>query len=186
MNLKLLARHALHAIPFNIVLGCVILAGGLRLDSVSESALYIWFGLIAAISLFRMIHVRFLLKGGLIRQNGRADYYVFLIGTALTGTIWGLGFVFFAPYLSWDYQQFFLLTLGGLVIGGQSSLSYLHRVYLVYLLPILLPPMLWFYSEFTSSGLVAGTLLLIFTAFMALSALKHRESSQEIVRLRLD
>ncbi len=88
---------------------------------------------------------------------------------ALTGAGWGIGGVvmmFLAPPI---YQVLIAFVLGGMAAGGMPSLSRIFSAYVVFVVPLLLPAILYFALQGTELDLsvaVMGILLLSFLLAM--------------------
>lgn len=169
-----LERIALYYRSLSAAIGAVVvnsaLLAFLLLDTDSETTLLLWFAAIVVLSLGRAVSVYvFNHQNDEQRQrNVRRWYLDMLIGTALSGFIWGAaGWLF---YDSSDMLDQFVLAivLAGMAAGAIVSLSPFREASSVFLALILLPFTLRSIGEQTEAAIVMAIMVLFYLSMLLL------------------
>ncbi len=101
----------------------------------------------------------------------------------MTGLGWGAGAIVMMSLAPPTYQVLIAFVLGGMAAGGMPSLSRIFTVYVVFVVPILLPAIVFFAyqgTELSVSVAVMGTLLLGF-----LLAMGRRQETNIVDSMRI-
>ncbi len=132
--------RGLIALVANLV-NAAILAAALR-DAVPSQALLVWVATMYVVVVIRLVLWRRQRKTGISVDDIDRWARVWLIGTAITGAVWGAaGFSLF-PVQSIGAQDLLLFLIGGMVAGASASMSSFFPAFVAFLVPALAPPIL--------------------------------------------
>jgi signal transduction histidine kinase len=146
LNAAVLSIVLRHEVPTNVLVG--------------------WFGFIACVMLFRIaLYSRY--RTATIDSEGMARIWLkrLMLLTTLTGIGWGVGclvVIIGAPPL---HKVFIAFVLGGMASGGMPSLARIFIIYLLFLIPVLGPSIVyfaWFGGEIGWSMAIMGSVMLAF------------------------
>ena len=96
----------------------------------------------------------------------------FIIGTAISGMVWGTANLFLFPLNSVAHQFLIALMLGGMVAGASGTYSAIMSAFLVYSLPALIPLAIRFFLFADGFSIGVGLVVLVFEFLMIVNA-KH-------------
>ena len=152
-------------------------------QSISLLLLIAWFSLTATVYIGRyyLTHYRFKLDS-LDKENSYRWEMVYLLGTLLSGIIWGMGAYFMLPHVSTLLQAALVLTVGGLVAA--SSVTYSPSRYLgtVFSVPALVPLVAFFFEQQGDEYFYMGFLVLVYLFVMFISnQFMHRLTRRSIM-----
>jgi len=120
-----------------------------------------WFALFSLILIGRYILLRRFL---LIHNKNDFPYqqwrHRFFIGVVVSGIMQGCGAVLLMPYVTTNVQFILHSLLLGLAGGGIAYLSTSLRIYIAYLVTIMLPITIWLFFRDTPDGYILGSLYL--------------------------
>jgi signal transduction histidine kinase len=161
----------------NSVLAAVVL------DSlVSHKLLWIWVAMIVAVSGIRwVIRQRFLraLDSGRYRLLASIS----VIGSLMTGILWGVGATVLFPAVE-TYQLFWAFLIGGMCAGTTSVNSAHMPTVLAFILPASLPLAGRFLTVGSEPLLISGIMILIFASALSLASLRTHRAFGEHIRLQ--
>ena len=135
-QIRLLHRSQLPILAVNVVVSTALLYG--LWDVVSQSTLTTWIALmffVITLRVFSWILYRRTFQPAHAQKYG----LYFVIGTGLTGLLWGVGGVVLFPDQGLEYQLFILFTLVGLGAGSVSSLTTYLPAFFVFFPTSMLP-----------------------------------------------
>lgn len=158
----LLYQRAPYIIPFNVVIGTLVLLW-LTFDKVPQYLVLYWWGALLAVSIVRFIYVLYVLKGKRWESRSIAMRNVFVIGAFITGCIWGASYLIFSPYLSQLHQVFLMLALAGMCSGGLAPMSSLVFCYLCFVIPTFAPTIIAHLTRWTVDNF---TVAIMFSAYL--------------------
>jgi len=149
-------------------------------DHVNNSILFTW---LAVISL--VYGVRFLINHHVLplkRTNSFHWEKTALLGTFLTGLLWGLGSYFMMPANNPLLQAVIVLTVGGLVAAASVTYAPSKTLGTAFNIPALLPLSVFFFQQQGNEYFYMGTLVLIYSTVMFFSnKLMHGVTSKSIL-----
>jgi len=102
---------------------------------------------------------------------------------ALTGIGWGVGGVIMMSMAPPIYEVLIAFVLGGMAAGAMPSLSRAFEAYIVFAIPVLVPPIFFFALQGTEVGIsvaIMGGLLLAF-----LTAMGRRQEDNIVASMRI-
>lgn len=105
-------------------------------------------------------------------------------GVIATGIVWGIGGIVLSPSGDVPHQVFVSFTLGGLCAGAITSLSIDRISILGFVIPALLPNLLFFISEGGAISYGMATMIVLFLCFVVITAIKVGQSLKENILLR--
>jgi signal transduction histidine kinase len=110
---------------------------------------------------------------------------IWMIGTGITGALWGLAGVVLFPQSSVTHQDLLLFVIGGMVAGASASMASFRRAFFAFTLPALLPSIGRLLVEADRTHWAMALLLAIFAAAMSIISQMAGSRMIEAVRLRL-
>ena len=110
----------------------------------------------------------------------------FIIGAALSGTVWGSAGVFLFPAHSTVHQFFIVLMIGGMVAGASGTYSVIMRVFSVYSLPALVPVTIRFFLFADKIHIGIGGMILLFELLMFVNAKRVNATIISSLKLRFE
>jgi len=171
-------------IPVNLVIAGIVAVSLWPLYP--HRTLALWFELfcivIAARSLMRSRYHR----AGDDRETARRWRWLFVLGAAATGCMWGLtGSIFLMTTDTTDYI-FILFVLGGIMAGGiVANAAYLPAMY-AFMVPTILPAIMGLVSHRDPTEVTMGGLLALFAFTMGIAGRNINRSIVDNLRLRVD
>ena len=171
-RIRFLYRHAPTGLAVNVSLATLMM--WVLWNRIPLHLLLTWLAVLmvlTAIRTYRLIRYSKLQPGDEDMSRWRAE---FLLGSTLSGMVWGATGIVFTSFATFETQVFLTFALGGLVGGAAVILGSVLRVYLPYLVMIMLPITLWFLSQGEEQGLVMGAMLIVFSVAMSITAIIYR------------
>ena len=98
----------------------------------------------------------------------------YIIGTFLTGTVWGLAGIILFPKNSIFHEFFLILAIIGMT-GGAMVLSVIKTAMLAYFIPALLPITASFFLVGEQNNIIIGILLLFYLVIMIMSMIRYNK-----------
>lgn len=168
--ITLLLESSRKAIPFNIILAS-LLALDLALQHVPYHLIIAWWFAILVISLVRFMFCKYSMKNYLYENKVKFNYLKTFIGlTLLMGITWDLCYFISINYLSALHEFIIILVFGGMCAGAIASLSICLPAYYAYVLPMLLPVIIYNYSLLDLDRSILATMTLLFIIMLMVSA----------------
>jgi signal transduction histidine kinase len=174
--------RGLIALIANLV-NAAILAVALR-DAVPARPLLIWLALMYVVVLIRLVLWRRQRSVSSTADDVQRWAAVWVVGTAVTGALWGsAGFLLFpADFIG--AQDLLLFIIGGMVAGASASMSSFQPAFVAFLVPALAPPILRLLMENDRLHWAMAILLFSFAIGMAAVARTGGQALVRSVRLR--
>lgn len=172
----LLYYQAPYIIPFNVVIGTLVLCW-LLYDRVPSTLALYWWGILCLAAIIRFIHVIYVLKGKRWKTNLIKARNTFVIGVFITGCIWGASYLIFSPYLNLEHQIFLMLALAGMCSGGLSPMASLTFSYLSFSIPVFAPTIIEHLIHWSVDNLTAA---IMFTAYLLSLIIICKNSNKNI------
>ncbi len=110
----------------------------------------------------------------------------FIVGTVMSGTIWGSIIIVLAPDNSLVYTSFALLCTGALTAGAVAAYSVIMGAFLAFSFPALIPSGLYLLSKGEKVEVVIGCGTLMFFGFLLLNALRIHKTLLQGLRLQFE
>ena len=171
-RIRFLYRHAPTGLAVNVSLATLMI--WVFWNRIPTQLLLTWLAillLVTVIRTYRLMRYSRLRPADEEMVRWRAE---FLMGSTLSGMIWGATGVVFTSLASFETQVFLTFALGGLAAGAAATLGSVLRVYLPYLVVIMLPITLWFLAQGGELGLVMGAMLIVYSMAMSVTAIIYR------------
>lgn len=147
--------------------------------------LFIWFAVMAITLLYRLliyIHFRCNFHKDNIKQF--ATYYV--VGTAITGVLWGFCGIFLFPEQSLTHQFVIIAILIGLGAGAVTTYNNYLPAFIAFYLPTLIPLNIKLYLLEDFATTIFAISLTIYTVYMFYYCIVLHRSHKESLRLRFE
>lgn len=183
-QVKLLYKNAPLAYLVSVINGGVL--AYIQAGYIARRVLFIWYG-----SLLFLIIVRIFISWSYAHFSRRDDTapfwnHLYLIGTGLSGCVWGSAAFFLFPIDSVVHQLFIAFVLAGMSAGGIGVLAPRLEVYLAFLLPALLPLFFRYLTLNTPLERAMAAMTFVFLIASALSAKNFYQTLCNSLSLRFD
>lgn len=110
----------------------------------------------------------------------------FVIGTALSGVVWGSAGIVLFPAESVVHQTFLVFVLGGMAAGAAATYAILWPAFAAYCVPALLPVVVRLLSLGGEVSIAMGGMLLLFGALLLVVARQVHALTTLSLRLRFE
>lgn len=177
-----LFKASLKAIPFNIILA-FILAIELSYEAMPSVWIGIWFLAICFVSSIRWFFCNWLLKKGLEVKKIKKSLIQFLILTFIMSVVWSFCYILAMAYLPKTHEFIIILVLGGMSAGAMASLSIWMPAYLAYILPMLLPVIVYNFSLWNVNRSILAVMVTLFIIMLVLSAKINNKMLNQVFQL---
>jgi len=182
-QVRLLYRSLLPILAVNLIVGTAMLFG--LWEVVSQKALTIWMSLMLFLLGMRVVSY-FIYRHKFTSDRAQRYGWYFVIGTAITGLLWGVGAVVLFPEQELEYQLFILFMLVGMGAGSVSSLTtYLPAFYAFF--PVSMIPItikLFLIGE--SIQLSLGTMTIAYIIALSYFGLNIGRTMKQSLKLRFE
>jgi len=135
-QIKVLYRSKLLVLVVGLVVSTTFVYG--LWGIMSQTKLMIWYAIVLVIFAARILAYIFYQNRFTI-ENAKLYARLYVIGSGLNGTVWGIGSIVFFPVQGVEYQLFILFVVAGMGSGAVSSLTSYMPAFLAYF-PISLAP----------------------------------------------
>ena len=130
---------------------------------VSSEILLSWLAVISLVYVIRWIITNYIYRLDIaIEGNSYTWEKIYIVGTLIAGSLWGVGSYFIFPDSSPLLDAVIVLTIGGLVAA--SSIAYAPSKYIgfAFSFPALLPLSIYFFAQDGNEYFYMGVLILIY------------------------
>lgn len=154
------------------------------LGELPGTVLAAWFSYIAAVMATRtMLYFRFRRHAGDGEEEARTWWTRLTILTTLTGSGWGVGCLVVMSEAPPLHKVFTAFVLGGMAAGALPSLARVFRTYLLFIVPVLLPAILYFGWLGTEIGWSMALMGLVLLGFLIVMGRRHENIVLEALQL---
>ncbi|MBT7952414.1 MAG: diguanylate cyclase [Gammaproteobacteria bacterium] len=134
---------------------------------------------------------RYMLVTAYFKAGNRSDNYTvwntrFLIGTALSGLLWGIFALLTLPIEVRGYTALTMLVITGLAGGSIGTYAISRPAYLIYASTSLLPLGIILVIQEESTLRTFGVLVLVYYAFLSVSMFRINKMLKQVVNLQFD
>ena len=150
----------------------------------SHRLLWLWGGLITAVSSARWAVRRRFLRRGPDGTRYRPWAALSVIGSLATGILWGTGATILSPTAEM-YQLFFAFVVGGMCAGATAVNSAHLPTVLAFILPATLALAASFLAEGSALRFISGLMILVFALALSLTSWRAHRTFGERIRLQL-
>ena len=185
-RVRFLYKNLNMALMINVMLA--LLTAWLLWSYVNTDYLAYWAAILSVILAGR------LLTGILFKRTNPVDakihswLIVFLIGSVLAGGVWGTLIWIFSPYDSLEIPFFISFVLTGITAGAMAIMGAVLTAYLVYIISILAPLILWYVIQDEIIFNYMATMAIIYTISLIIGGYRYQQSlttsmqlSQELI-----
>jgi diguanylate cyclase (GGDEF)-like protein/PAS domain S-box-containing protein len=183
-QVKLLYKNAPLAYFVSLVNGAILIY--IQSAYISKEVIYSWYASLLAVTVGRS-YISFLYA----RMNGSSNDVEFwnrlyLIGTLLSGCVWGASAIVLFPAESAAHQLFVAFVLAGMSAGAISVLAARMEACVAFLFPALLPLLLRYLAMQTHFQTAMAIMTLLFFLAMLVSASNFHAVIRTSLNLRFD
>lgn len=130
---------------------------------VSSEVLLLWFAVISLVYVIRWIITNYIYRLDIeIEGNSYTWEKIYIAGTLVAGSLWGVGSYFIFPDNSALLDAVIVLTIGGLVAAASVTYAPSKYIGLAFSFPALLPLSIYFFVHNGDEYFYMGVLLLIY------------------------
>lgn len=151
--------------------------------AVNQANVSIWFGLILAVSSFRLgLYYRFRHKAD--STDAGPWFKLFLIGVLCSGLLWGSAAYLLLPDNNPTHQLFVIFVLGGMSAGAVTTLAASLQAVLLFLLPAIGPLIVRLVQLDSPLSNVMAGMVALFLLMVSIAAWRSRQLITESLRRR--
>lgn len=165
----LLVQASMRSVPFYAALA-MLLALDFLYNQAPIHLVILWLTLFILLIIIRWLVCKRLLKKRYYRRNYHKALAVFYVVTFLMGTMWGISYFVFLPYVSVTDEALFIVLLGGLAAGSIASMSMSLTAYYAYVIPMFVPIISYNFYSMEFDLIILGIMYLLFVLMILLSA----------------
>lgn len=175
-QVRFLYANATRSIPFNVIISFILVL--VFWPVTVHSTLIYWFSAITGVTVFRVLHVRRVLRRDAFTTEAEDHLRRFVIGSTATAALWSMGFVTIGLSLPPVYLTLFLLVVGGIAAGSFTSMGTHRSSYLIFLLVLYVPILV---KLAVTGGPLAGSISVVVAMFTVMLALTHGVSYRMLI-----
>ncbi len=165
------------------LLNASILVAVLHAEVPQPTRLYAWLGILIALVVARLVLVRAYHHASPTVEQAPRWRRLFLLGIVSIGVAWGSASLLVFPPDLHD-QVFLAFVLGGMSAGAITIMASAQYVPLGFLIPVLGPLAVRFFSQGGNLGLPMGVMVILFFCGLMLAARQTRATTIETLGLR--
>ena len=156
----LLLRKQLPVMIGGGFLTAAIVTVGLR-PYLETTQLFIWMALVSVVTLIRLLHMRYWLRGSVDAENVRAQIHQITSFSFISGLLWGVFGVMILSQHNLPISLTAVMVLTGMVASATAALSHFQWAYLAFIIPTMLPTAIvsLFFEELLYNLIALGTVL---------------------------
>ncbi|KTD15126.1 components of sensory transduction system [Legionella gratiana] len=164
-----LLKGTLVSIPFNVI-GAALLSLDFLYHNVANRIVFSWFGAILFLSIGRLIFNRVVIVKKYYQTHFDLTLFLFLVFIFVTGLTWSAAFFIFLPITNSTQQAILALVLGGLSAGAIASLAIYLAAFYAYVLPMLVPIIIYNLYLLQPDKVITGILYSMFLIMVCITA----------------
>ena len=185
-QLNQLAKQAPNVLVSALAIGAIVLF--LIRDMLASVNVMLWAGMLLAANLLLLLWILVYRRVGIKPTNLRISLYSYQLQTFLHGLVWGTLPFILMEVKTPELQFLTYYVICGMAAGAVATTGMIYRVYLSFMLPILLPVIVYQLIDqnsviFDNEGL--GILIIFFFAMISLSHV-HYEGLMRGIRLMFE
>lgn len=155
-------------------------------DSANQGKLLLWTTLLVVILVLRLITGVFFSRQSTETSRDGIWLKLFILGTFANGLLWGSLIWLLQPFDHKEIPFFISFVIAGISAGALSTLGSLLSVFFLYISCLLLPPMIWFFSQNDSIYYIMGTMVVLYMGSLFVSGLRFNQSLLRSLKLSND
>jgi diguanylate cyclase (GGDEF)-like protein len=157
----LLYTNSLKSVPATILNSSILLV--LFWTKVPWLTMLIWYGVMLTVSLFRLQQVRKKISTkDFLKQPADKALNQFILGSSMTGAIWGASFLLFIYYTNEAYSLLLIWIASATAMGGSMSLAPSQRAQNIFVCLIFVPAIIMNILSGNEFNITMGTLCILF------------------------
>ena len=126
-------------------------------DVVPHAILLIWLALLETTILIRMVLIAAFRRASNLDADASHWARRYTWACAISGTCWGGCLILLILFPSLVYQSLTALVLGGVLMGSAPTMASVLITYVAYVLPLILPSVLWLLLQDDPLHITMGT-----------------------------
>jgi diguanylate cyclase (GGDEF)-like protein len=183
-QVKLLYKRAPTAIPINILIAGIL---GIMLWPVaSHDRIIVWWSGMTILCVLRFIHMTIILRKGDFETNPERLVKAFGGLAFATSVWWAVVFFEFAFSVPDVYIIFIIFSLGGMAVGAVASMVSMPRVFFIYTLPLVLPPIIVFLFQNNTLGFAMSSMMAIYYLSISSTYIQSYHLVKNRIQLQLN
>lgn len=166
---SILIEGSLRSIPFHFFIS-LLLAIDLLFNNAPTGIVLGWLFAVWGVSACRMLNAYYTLNKRHFESHRASALARLLLFTAIIGGLWSSAYFLFLPYVAELHEFIIILVLGGMAAGSLTALSVYIPAYLSFILPMLLPIVVYQISLMQFDNIVLGLMFLVYIALLMVVA----------------
>jgi diguanylate cyclase (GGDEF)-like protein len=185
-RIKYLYEQSVSTILYNIVL--LTVANVALWNTLSLQILIYGWIIIISVALARYFYARYVLRTTSWGQLPikRKLFYIYMFLSLLGGLAWGWIFILYANQLTLTGQLFMLLLLGGVCAAAVAPLSSFVQVYLIYTIPMLLAPIIFFGMSSAPGSMATASVTALYLVVQIAATYRNNRLTCRGLRLQIE
>ncbi len=182
-QLKALYQVTLPILASNLVISFALLYG--LWDVASHAALIVWMSMMLSVIAIRSL-LYFIYRHHIeLGQTLRLIPYI-VIGSAISGLLWGIGAALLFPALQLEHQLFILVVLAGMGAGSMPALTPYLPAFFAYFPASLLPVSMVLFFLGGPFNISLVIMIVAYIVFLSYFGIKANRDLKQSLRLRFD
>lgn len=182
-QIKILSQISLPIYSINLVGGAVLLYG--LWDVVSHTELIVWMSLVVSAVAIRTL-IYFFYRRHIDLEHATKLIWFFVIGSGISGALWGIGLAVLFPEEKLEYQLFILFFLVGWGAGSVTTLTTYLPVFFAFFPVIMLPIGIVLFSVGSPIHISLGIMVVAFVIVLSYAGVKTNRTLKQSLRLRFE
>jgi len=154
--------------------------------SSNHGKLLLWATLLAVILIFRLITGVFFARQSTVAAPDSLWLRLFIVGTVANGFLWGSLIWLLQPFDLKEIPFFISFVVAGISAGALSTLGSSLIVFFIYISSLLLPLMIWFFTQNDNIYYIMGTMVVLYMGSLIASGLRFNKSLLRSLKLSND
>ena len=154
-------------------------------DVISHTTLIVWMSLLLIVIAMRSLFY-FIYRHHIVLEHAKGQILYFVIGSATTGLVWGMGIALMYPGLPMEYQLFMILVLVAMGTGGMLTLSAYLPVFFAYFPASMLPICIVLFIVGGPIHLSLGIMTIVYIIFFSYFGTQANRTLKQSLRLRFE
>ena len=155
-------------------------------DVVPHAILLIWLALLETTILIRMVLIAAFRRASNLDADASHWARRYTWACAISGTCWGGCLILLILFPSLVYQSLTALVLGGVLMGSAPTMASVLITYVAYVLPLILPSVLWLLLQDDPLRITMGTTGILYLLLALGTAQRYHQTLTRSLRLALD
>jgi len=147
----------------------------------SAEILIIWLTMFLLVSLMRLYGFKLYRGNKGIHEQSRYWFYAFICGIVLSGSLWGIFFLYLVGFIETEHTNFILFFMVGLVSAAVATYATSLLAFFVTSLTVIGPVVIYFILQDDSLTNFMGYMLIIYLLYLTIIARRLNKTLEEFL-----